>query len=130
MSHNYNLPKYFVMSCFDYRISDDVYNYMPYQSYDDFTLAGASLGMNINSQWRETLFQNIDLALELHSISTVAIFDHEDCGYYKYIYGTDKFEDHVHNLSLAKRLIENEYPELEVETKYTFISSNKGTINI
>ena len=117
-------PKYFSLSCIDYRIPDDIYDILGNENYDEFTIAGASLGMNINSQWRETLFQNIDLAIQLHSIDTVVIFDHQDCGYYEHIYGSDKFEDHLTNLKLAKKLIENEYKGIKVILKY--ITVNKS----
>lgn len=60
----------------------------PGYTYDLFTLAGASLGGNGAGEctqydyWQEVLFQHIDVALALHNISYIWIFDHLDCGAY------------------------------------------------
>jgi hypothetical protein len=58
------------------------------RKYDMFVLAGASLGANTNSGWREALFSHIETARAIgHPINKVFILEHRDCGAYEHILG-------------------------------------------
>ena len=87
--------KALVITCMDFRLIDDAvyfFNNLNYRNeYDEFILAGASLGYNQTTYpaWRETLEQHIELSQELHNISEIIIVDHMDCGAYKKIYQSE-----------------------------------------
>jgi len=117
--------------------------YQVWADYDLFTLAGASLGVlqsgasnggidnpdndgpdwpppngtvaNVvnNADWAGVFYDHIVLALALHNISEVWVFDHLDCGAYKYLqFGFPSSDDetapHVANLTSLQTLLEND----------------------
>lgn len=112
-AHTKNAIKALVITCIDYRLIDDaVYflNNLNYKNnYDEFILAGASLGYNQTTYpaWRETLEQHIELSQELHNISELIVIDHMDCGAYKKVY-------------------QSEYPELSEQQELKLHKENLG----
>ena len=99
--HENNLEKYeqthiakaLVLSCIDYRFIDDVIFSLEEdqklsQRYDLTALAGSSLAYNQKEykHWRKTILDQINLAIELHHIKKLIIFDHMDCGAYQMFY--------------------------------------------
>ena len=82
-------------------------------NYDEFILAGASLGYNqeIYSEWRIVLNKHIELAIQLHDIQEIIIIDHMNCCVYKIFYNNQNLleEDekrlHIENLNKFKILI-------------------------
>ena len=82
-----------------------------------FVLAGASLGynqsagINLNnsityvttsvSPWHLVFDEHVDLALALHGITEIWVFDHMDCGAYAHFLGPPETEE-LHSLSLIK----------------------------
>ncbi|CAO3607751.1 unnamed protein product [Cunninghamella echinulata] len=75
----------------DLRVLDDIVIFMKEDNltnrYDHFILAGASLGTHNDNpygpKWKETLFQNFEIAKNIHHIEDVYIVEHRDCGAYK-----------------------------------------------
>jgi hypothetical protein len=123
----------FVLSCIDFRFIDDYGNYMNVlgnsNNYDQFILAGSSLGYNGipgYENWIPCCDQHIELAPDLHSINTVIIFDHLDCGAYGLVYtpeelaGDGEFKLHVKNLNTAEKTLREKYPFLVKVNKIIF----------
>jgi hypothetical protein len=77
-----------LLTCIDYRyprrILDAMQRLGPVMPYDQFILAGSSLGA-CRKDWREVLVQHIAGARELgHRIERLVILDHRDCGAYQH----------------------------------------------
>ena len=120
--------KALVITCMDFRLIDDAVNYLDAQgynnNYDEFILAGASLGYNQTtySAWAETLDKHIELAEQLHHIKEVIVIDHMNCGAYKIFYNkkTISEEDetalHKENFAKFRKTIKTKYPQLKVKT--------------
>lgn len=124
-----------LISCMDYRLIDNVSDYMQNQrhmkeKYDYVVLAGGSLGAE-NSEfpaWGTTFWQHLETAIALHHIHEVMIMDHRNCGAYKVILNKDfpenpnaqqlKEETAVHkeHLDALAKDVHKKYPALEVET--------------
>ena len=124
-------------------------------NYDLLTLAGASIGVNqsylsypsslrtagvagsqypLNSisqfgvKWGNTFFQHINIALALHSITEIWVFDHLDCGAYKAILGLSSDLDptiHTTQLTKLKGFINTTYPALAFKG---FVMDTSGVI--
>jgi carbonic anhydrase len=116
-----------VLNCMDFRLIDDLTRYFDQagynNNYDDFILAGASLGFNQTKfpQWRETFLKHVELAETLHHISELIIVDHMQCGAYKYFYDQPNLPEakekelHVKNLNEMERTIKQLFPQLKVK---------------
>lgn len=77
-----------LLGCIDYRyprrIVDAMHRIGPTVPYDQFILAGASLGACIPA-WQAVLVQHVRAALKLgHQIEQIIILDHRDCGAYQH----------------------------------------------
>lgn len=124
-------------------------------TYDLLTLAGSSLGVNqsylsypsslrtagvagsqypLNTisqfgvKWGNAFFQHINIALALHSITEIWIFDHLDCGAYKAIRGlTTDLDPTIHTTELTKLkgFINTTYPALAFKG---FVMDTSGII--
>ena len=125
--------KYLILSCIDFRFVDDAGYYMNIKgncnNYDQFVLAGASLGYNgIDGyeNWILCCNQHIELSHELHEISEMTIFDHLNCSAYKLEYtseqlaGDGEFNLHVENLNKAEKTLKEKYSFLEKVNKIIF----------
>lgn len=118
--------KALVLTCIDFRLLDDVVHHMNnigYQNnYDQFILAGSSLGYNQDKYpaWKSSLIDHINLAIDLHHISEIIVIDHLKCGAYKIFYGdiTDDEELELHKVNLRKFkfVIGKMYPDLKIST--------------
>ncbi|MGM9511391.1 hypothetical protein ACS5NO_26890 [Larkinella sp. GY13] len=110
-----------LLSCMDLRLLDDIVRFMHRDNlanrYDQFILAGSSLGANLHGAWNEVLFQHIETAVELHGIQDVYILEHRHCGAYEKFLGDEgTFDDSpedqkkeqelhkIHAVELAKRI--------------------------
>jgi carbonic anhydrase len=76
-----------LVACMDYRyprrIVDAMQRLTPGKAYDQFILAGASLGA-CRPDWQKVLIEHIEAALALkHDIRRIVILDHRDCGAYR-----------------------------------------------
>src|SRR5581483_2478320 len=86
-------------------------------------LPGASLG-TINPKdktWQKAFLSQMQILVELHSLSKVILLDHEDCGCYKYVFGEDLYKKkagqlHKRCLEKATKRIREIYPKMQVET--------------
>lgn len=118
-----------LLSCMDFRLMDDIERYMSGRGlrdkYDHIVLAGASLGAVTDKYpaWNKTFWEHLDIAISLHSIHTVIVMDHRDCGAYKVILGPEHAKDpkvekdtHATQLKKLRGLISAKYPKLKVET--------------
>lgn len=118
-----------LLSCMDFRLMDEIERYMSGRGlrdkYDHVVLAGASLGAVTDKYpaWNKTFWEHLDIAIKLHSIQTVIVMDHRDCGAYKVILGPEHAKDpkietetHAAQLKKLKGLITGKYPKLKVET--------------
>ncbi|GEM_PF-428587 len=124
-----------LLTCMDYRLTDDVADYMQHErhmdkKYDHVILAGASLGANTAKYpaWGTTFWEHLATAIKLHSIHKVMIMDHRNCGAYKLLLDKDFPEDaspaqlkeetrvHKEQLDLLAKAVHAKYPDLEVET--------------
>ena len=133
--------KALVLTCMDFRLLDDIVIHMNSEGYrndyDQFILAGASLGVNLNQsenpRWITTFRDHVDLAIDLHNISEVHVIDHMDCGAYKLFYDKESFtrDDeitlHKMNLELLKLKLNTLYPKLTVKL---FLMDLDGTMII
>jgi hypothetical protein len=125
-----------VLTCMDFRLIDDMVkmmNELGYNNnYDQFILAGASLGYNegktdveiactkkdckcaTQTNWKPIFENHISLASKLHEISEIIIIDHYECGAYKLMSpklntdDTEKNQFDVHQKQLSKAKIDLE----------------------
>ena len=126
--NNSATTKAFILACIDPRYIDALEQYLKDTlgvngfTYDLFILAGASLGglnttaPNICSvyatvNWQQTLFEHMQVAILLHNVTQVLVFDHLDCGAFKLCGppnndNTDTQENHKIKFELLKDLIE------------------------
>lgn len=137
-----------LFTCLDYRFLGRIVSFMNKQglenNYDQFVLAGASLGLDSTvvpngKAWLDTFWDHVKLAIDLHHIKRVIIIDHEDCGAYREFIGFN-YEDedlanpdvippeeiHVHSkyLQQAYRLILSRYPQLQVQLHMIGLKEN------
>jgi len=123
----------FCLSCIDFRFVSDLGYYQNVKgkinNYDQFILAGASLGYNgipDYENWTLCCDQHIQIARELHQITEVDLFDHLDCGAYRLVYtpeeleGDGEFKLHVENLNKAEDTIFQKYPFITKVNKFIF----------
>jgi hypothetical protein len=93
--------KAMVLACIDPRYTYAVEEFLVRQLntqnyYDLFALAGASLGAGATGTavsglydpalYQEVFFEHLQIAVALHTITDVYVFDHLDCGAYKNFY--------------------------------------------
>lgn len=139
--------KALVITCIDFRLIDDAVNYLNsngyIENYDEFILAGASLGYNTSlnkisssySGWDKVLENHIDISYSLHNIKEIIVMDHMDCGAYKVQLNNntaftkyDEINKHVENLNIFRNAINNKYPSKY--TVKTWIMRLDGTVDI
>jgi hypothetical protein len=113
----------------DFRLVDEIERYMAGRGlrdkYDHIVLAGASLGATTDqfTAWGTTFWDHLQIAIDLHSISSVIVIDHRDCGAFKVILGPEhasepelEAETHARQLRMLAQMIKDKYPQLGVET--------------
>jgi carbonic anhydrase len=124
----------FVLGCIDPRFINVLEWYLNSKNlkndYDFFTLSGASLGVMQTKfpEWGVTFKNQLDLAIKLHNIDEIWVFDHLNCGMYKHIYNIehDNIDLHKQNIDLLKSKLKDLYPTIKF--KGHFIDTN-GTIH-
>ena len=114
-----------VLSCMDFRLRDNLacnLTHLGYKNnYDEFILAGASLGYNglLDYNWQTFADAHIELSRELHEITEIILVDHMRCGAYKAKYGSisaiEEYEYHRANLKSAAQTIQQKYPSFVVK---------------
>lgn len=130
-----------LLSCMDFRLMDDIERYMSGRGlrdkYDHIVLAGASLGAITDKYpaWNKTFWEHLDIAIQLHSIHTVIVMDHRDCGAYKVILGPEHAQEpkkekdtHAAQLKKLQGMINQKYPKLKVETLLMALDGQVETV--
>lgn len=116
-----------MLSCMDYRLVDDLVNFMEaheyHDEYDHVVLAGASLGVVHEAfvDWHEVFWKHVELAKELHGVTEVIVIDHRDCGAYRLALGADMVDTpeketaaHRDTMQEFARLVAERHPDLQV----------------
>jgi len=127
----------FVLSCMDFRLRDNItcnLTHMGYKNnYDEFILAGSSLGYNglLDYNWQSCADAHIELSHKLHEIDEIILIDHMSCGAYKAKYGNithiEEYQYHIVNLNSAAKTIQEKYPSFTIKK---FIISIDGGLMI
>ena len=125
----------FVLACIDPRFTEYLAKFLINEKdiahdYDLFALAGASLGANQTKHkcWGKALMEHIDVAIDLHGIKQLLVFDHLDCGAYKIFLELDEDDDvkpHKKEIKKLEKKIKKKYPDLEFRG---FIMGKTGKI--
>ena len=126
----------FVLGCIDPRFSDNLAWFLTHSEklhddYDLVCLAGASLGAIQNEfpSWRQTFVDHLNLAIQLHDVKEVWVFDHYDCGFYKAHFQLDSDKApqiHVSTMLDLQSFIAQDFPALGFKG---FIINVDGTIS-
>jgi LmbE family N-acetylglucosaminyl deacetylase len=116
-----------MLSCMDYRLVDDLVNFMAahdyHDNYDHIALAGASLAVvnDAFAEWHQVFWDHVQLAKDLHGITEVIVIDHRDCGAYRLALSeaavdTAEKETAAHRDALQEfaRQMAERHPELQV----------------
>jgi carbonic anhydrase len=127
-----------ILGCIDPRYTHDLAWYVTHNQelhgdYDLINLAGASLGVlqTTHPGWQNMFFDHVQLALDLHGISEVWVFDHLDCGMYKATLKLETDEDpsiHLKQQQDLKKLLTSKHPNLKF--KGYLIAVNGGISQI
>jgi hypothetical protein len=147
-----------ILTCIDFRFIDIIVNFMIdngyINEYDQFILAGASLGYNTalnldpNSQycteipsyndpstntWKTVFNQHVNLSSALHNIKKIFIIDHMDCSAYKDFYGLKgpnsdlMYPYHIYNLKKCVQQLKETFIENDYQY-FTFIADITGNV--
>ena len=121
--------KVFVLSCIDPRFTYYLNWFLTYQKdvadyYDQFTLAGASLGVNQATfeepnyeNWHTVMLDNLRLGILLHGITDFWVFDHLDCGAYNaFLDNDDSIEQHFTQIRNLKTFLKDRPDEDPVKS--------------
>jgi len=124
-----------VLGCIDPRFANSLAWYLTHSQelhmdYDLITLAGASLGVLQSSyhSWQPMFLDHVRLAIDLHNIQEIWVFDHMDCGMYKAtldLKKDDKPDIHIEKLNELKELLAQQFPKLGFSG---FIISVNGSV--
>lgn len=127
-----------VLSCMDFRLLDDIVHFMNDQgyhnNYDQFILAGASLGYNQETypHWGALWMEHLGLALKLHNVKEIICIDHDRCGAYKLFHPemtpTQEHDYHVKNLTCFKCSMQEKYPDLKVSSYFMRLDGSCETV--
>jgi hypothetical protein len=132
----------------DLRLLDNIVAFMNYENlsnrYDQFILAGASLGPEFDEAWASVFFKHLETAIELHGVKDIYILDHRNCGAFglklgkKGQFGTSakeqerefkehrKYADKLTAL-IGKRVKKGKLPPLGV---YSFLMDLRGDVEL
>jgi carbonic anhydrase len=133
--------KCFIISCMDFRLIDDLVramNNLGYNNnYDQFILAGASLGLTQEKfpHWGHTAMDHMEVGLNLHHFREIIIFDHMDCGAYKKFHPEiscreDEENFHHENLQKAHDMLAKKFPNMKFKAFLMEVSGDFREIKI
>lgn len=128
-----------LLSCMDYRLMDKITAYMDGRglaaNYDHVVLAGASIGVATDAkpEWRQTFWQHLAIARDLHHVSRLLVMDHRDCGAYRLILKKDltgeaELAAHERMLRRLRRAIAARYPMLQTELLFMELDGSTRAI--
>ena len=118
--------KALVITCIDHRFIDEAVTFLDGKGYnneyDEFILAGASLGYNTSlsalnySGWNTVLENHIDISYSLHNIEEIIVMDHMECVAYKVQLNNGvkftpyvELQKHIENLNSFRNSINQKY---------------------
>ncbi|MCK6582695.1 MAG: hypothetical protein L6Q49_06300 [Anaerolineales bacterium] len=101
-----------VVHCMDYRLQKFIQPWITVRfGYDNFDII--SLAGSVHDY--EMVLKYVQLAVQIHTIETVCLINHEDCR----AYGREgTYKRHKHDLIDAQKKIQALFPHLKVETFY------------
>jgi carbonic anhydrase len=101
-----------VAHCMDYRLQKFLQPWITVRfGYDNFDIISLAGGVHDY----EMILKYVQLAVQIHGITTVCLINHEDCR----AYGRDgTYERHKHDLLDAQQKIAALFPQLKVEIFY------------
>jgi len=118
-----------VLSCIDPRTQEGVRNNMVQRKligkYSQVILAGAGIAAVAPAfkDWHKAFWDNLGASVQLHSIKSIIVINHRDCGAAKIAYGPDSIkttdaETALHRKVLAefRKQCNQKQPKLQVET--------------
>ena len=131
----HKLPDALVISCIDFRFHDKLREILKKEkvaSFDLICLAGGAknLASPLKIQHKETVIDNIGLAVKLHKVQYILLCNHIDCGAYLSAEasaqaggGSVKFKNlkeeikfHKTELENAKNTVKELFPALKIKT--------------
>ena len=112
-----------VVHCMDYRLQKFIQPWITVRfGYDNFDII--SLAGSVHDY--EMVLKYVQLAVQIHSITTVCLINHEDCR----AYGRDgTYKRHKHDLMDAQKKILALFPHLKVETFYLHLDGEFEAIS-
>lgn len=120
---NNHVAESLVVTCIDFRFQDYINSWISQnlkpKTYDRVAIAGSVKNL-------DTILGQIDIAVRLHHINKVILINHEDCGAYREE-GTQA--KHTQDLINAKGRINENYPQLNVESYYLHLDGDFEKIN-
>ena len=155
----YRLPRknIIAVSCIDLRLTDELLNFLHFDNltnrYDHFALAGTSVSIGATREehralfkedmlndfdsfkhWKKTLYEHIQIAIDLHQIADVYIIEHEDCGAYRtflkdgdFTTPEDEIKCHKEFAVALSKEIRDEYNKLNV---HCFMIDIRGNVQL
>eukprot|EP01038_Epipyxis_sp_PR26KG_P005077 gene5077-7084_t len=120
-----------VLSCMDFRLLDDIVYFMNKggynNNYDQFILAGSSLGVNQTKYptWCTLWETHLDLAQKLHHIEEIICIDHVA---YRLFYPDMKPEEerdyHIKNMNQFEEKMKKSHPNLKVSSYFMHLDGS------
>jgi carbonic anhydrase len=112
-----------VVHCMDYRLQKFLQPWITVRfGYDNFDIISLAGGVHDY----EMVLKYVQLAVQIHSIDTVCLINHEDCRAYGRA-GT--YRRHRLDLTDACRKIQALFPNLQAETFYLHLDGNFESIS-
>lgn len=112
-----------VVHCMDYRLQKFLQPWITVRfGYDNFDIISLAGGVHDY----EMVLKYVQLAVQIHTIETVCLINHEDCR----AYGRDgTYKRHKHDLLDAQAKIKALFPKLNVETFYLHLDGEFEVIS-
>lgn len=111
-----------VVHCMDYRLQKFLQPWITVRfGYDNFDIISLAGGVHDY----EMVLKYVQLAVQIHSIDTVCLINHEDCR----AYGRDgTYKRHRHDLLDTREKLRALFPQLIVETFYLHLDGTFESI--
>ena len=78
-----------------------------------------------------SLLRDSEVSAKLHSCSTIYLINHEDCGAYasmEFNNREEELEQHKNDLQEAKKLLSDNFPEIQVETYFGYLQTGTSDV--
>ena len=118
----------------DFRLEPAIHGYLEEKGFsgdcDVISIAGAAKDLVDDSNG--FLANQIDLSVQLHSISSIILMNHTDCGGYggssKHEHSDAEYTFHIGQLHQAKSVLNDKYPDLSVQLALAAINNERVDI--